>query len=116
MMRWTHLLSKPQPETHNLEPLTFQWKHVAGGTVFTAHPPSSEAQAESLRARLFSHYIVDLMPEAAMMDLLEEVVRVWDDHQAALRMSLSAPAKQRRVLKGRVRTRYERPTFAVVEE
>lgn len=116
MMRWSHLSSNPQPETHNLEPLTFQWKHVAGGTVFTAHPPSSEAQAESLRARLFSHYIVDLMPEAAVMDLLEEVVRVWDDYQAVLSTPLPAPVKQQRVLKGRVRARYERPTFAVVEE
>lgn len=115
-MRWPHPSSRPQPETHNLEPLTFQWTHVAGGTVFTAHPPSSDAQADNLRARLISHYVVDLMPEAAVENLLEEIVRVWADYQATPHKPLPAPFKQRRVFKGHVTARYERPTFALAEE
>lgn len=56
------------------------------------------------------------MPEAAVENLLEEIVRVWADYQATPHKPLPAPFKQRRVFKGHVTARYERPTFALAEE
>lgn len=96
--------------------MTFGWEHSTGGTLFTAHPPNSETQAENLKARLISHYIVDLMPEPAVLNLLEEIVQIWEDYQATLRAPLPAPVAQRRVLKARITKRYDRPTFELVGE
>lgn len=115
MRQWDPAPSRLQHETQGLEPLTFGWKHATGGTMFAAYPPADESEAKILQARLISHWLVDSMPDLSLEGLLEEIVRVWEDCQISLSRPILEPATTRRV-NVRIRNRFERPTFEIVEE
>ena len=113
--QWDPALSRLQHETHGLEALAFGWAHEAGGTMVAADRPADESEARILQTRVISHFLVDSMPDSVLEGLFEEIVRAWEDYQISLSRPALEPATTRRV-NVRVRNRFERPTFEIVEE
>lgn len=100
--------------------LTFGWGHSTGGVdythIFKVKAASPDSGIEDFRNRLVSHLAVDLLPDAALGSLLVEIAQLWEAHQPHREDRLLESATTRRVLKGRIGKRFERPTFTLEEE
>ena len=63
--------------------------------------------------RIFGHLILDELPDEALSEVLELLSNAWTFYAPASRQ-LEAPPK--RVLKGKVTKRYERPAYSINEQ
>ena len=113
--QWDPTSSIRPHETHGLEALAFGWAHEAGGTMVAADRPANESEARILQTRVISHFLVDSMPDSVLEGVFDEILGAWEDYQISLSRPVLEPATTRRV-NARIRNRFERPTFEIVEE
>ena len=115
MKQWSRVELIQHRESLGFGALTFGWANETGGTMVAVSQPADEDEARSLQTRVILHWLVDLMPDAALGNVLEDTLGAWEDYQISLRPALPAPATTKRVT-ARIRRRFERPAFEIVEE
>jgi hypothetical protein len=119
MTPWNLILSTPRLETFTGDRyLTLGWKrHSAEGDFhhFFAHQiiDASDSTTTALYPRLFAHLLLDELPQEALPELLEYLASAWSFYTLPLEL---VPPQARRVLKGKVVRRSERPTYSLPDE
>lgn len=121
MRPWNLLPSPPRLKTIGNRPvLTLGWQiEVSGGEAqhlfaYRFPDPLDLTSTGALETRLLGHLILDGLPDEALPEVLELLGNAWVFYHPAP-PQIEAPA-ERRLLKGKVTKRYERPAYSLSDE
>ena len=120
-MRPWNLPSQPRLKALGGRPvLTLGWQiEASGGKVqhlfaYRFPDPFDLTSTGALKTRLLGHLILDVLPDEALPEVLELLGNAWLFYQPAP-PQIEAPA-ERRLFKGKVTKRYERPAYSLSDE